>query len=339
MRIRPFSIRGVLYALYYTWRLVFAGLAKWVDDECPRYGASLSYYTVLSLAPLLVILVGVIGMFFGEGTAHEQLVGEAARLAGPKAAEIVNALLVATNKRAEGLTASLLAVGMLLVGATGVLVELRKALDHIWFSPYPEKRRGSVWGAIVHVVLTRMLTFGILFAIGFLMVMSLLVSAYMAALERWVDNQMAGMLASARVLNPLLSVGVLTVLFAFLMFGLPTRKPSWRIAIPAAAIAALLFTAGKSLIGIYLGATSTTSVYGAAGSLVALMVWVYYSSQIVLLGAEFAWVMHATPKGEFPGSAAYLKVYHEALSLRQHQIRLHEEASQATDAAVDGQAR
>ena len=311
--------------------LVWASSNKWLDDRCFRYGASLSYYTVLSLAPLLVILVGVIGLFFGRGAAHHQLVGEVASLAGERAGALVDALLAATQRKTEGAAASLMAVGLLMAGATGVLVELRDALDHIWMARPTIHGKMSFLKALRDVVLTRMLTFGILFAVGFLMVISLLVSAYLAALQRWVQHYTSDMLHVARVLNPVLSFVLLVFLFTILMLGLPSQRPSWRMVLPGAVLSALLFNAGKGLIGLYLGATFTTSVYGAAGSLVAFMVWVYYSSQIVLFGAEFAWVLHFTPQGELPGSHAYQRMYHAAVAARQRQIRLLEDAAQAHD--------
>ena len=311
--------------------LVWASSSKWLDDRCFRYGASLSYYTVLSLAPLLVILVGVIGLFFGRGAAHHQLVGEAVSLAGERAGALVDALLAATRRKTEGAAASLMAVGLLLAGATGVLVELRDAFDHIWMARPASPGKMSFLKAMRDVVLTRMLTFGILFAVGFLMVISLLVSAYLASLQRWVQHYTSDMLHVARVLNPVLSFVLLVFLFTILMLGLPSQRPPWRMVLPGAVLSALLFNAGKGLIGLYLGATFTTSVYGAAGSLVAFMVWVYYSSQIVLFGAEFAWVLHFTPQGELPGSPAYQRMYHAAVAARQRQIRLLEDAAQTHD--------
>ena len=164
-----------------------------------------------------------------------------------------------------------------------------------------------------------------------LIVISLLVSAYLASLQRWVQHYTSDMLHVVRVLNPVLSFVLLVFLFTILMLGLPSQRPPWRMVLPGAVLSALLFNAGKSLIGLYLGATFTTSVYGAAGSLVAFMVWVYYSSQIVLFGAEFAWVLHFTPQGELPGSPAYQRMYHAAVAARQRQIRLLEDAAQTHD--------
>ena len=220
----------------------------------------------------------------------------------------------------------MVALGLLIVGATAVLVELRDALDHIWMMPPRHHENKTLWQAIRDVVLTRMLTFGIMFAIGFLMMISLLVSAYLAILQRWMLDNISDMLQFARVFNRILSFVLLAFLFTILMLGLPSRRPRLRLVWPGAVLAALLFSAGKSLIGIYLSSTITTSVYGAAGSVVALMIWVYYSSQIVLFGAEVSWVMYMTPKGELPGSPAYQRLYHASIRARQRQIRREEDA-------------
>ena len=302
-------------ALRYVWGLLWASFNKWLDDSCLRHGASLSYYMVLSLAPLLVILVGVIGLFFGQGTAHAQLVQAANNLAGDKAAELVGALLTATSSRAEGATASLVALGFLLVGATGVLVDLREALDHIWMVPPARHKKQTALQSICEVLLTRLLTFAILLIIGFLLMASLLLSTVLLVLERWMQHYIPDALQAFGVFYPLLSFLLLLLLLMTLMRWLPSRRPPLRMALPA-----VLLDVGKSLIGIYLASTITASVYGAAGSLVALMIWVYYSSLIVLFSAELAWVLHVTPKGMLPGSPAWQRIYHAALVARQYQI-------------------
>ena len=317
--------------LRYVLGLVWASFSKWQDDNCLRHGAALSYYTVLSLAPLLVILVGLIGLFFGQGTAHEQLVQAAANLAGDKAGVLVDALLLATKRRAEGTTASLLALVFLLVGATGVLVELREALDHIWMVP-PARNKQQTWLQIMReIFVTRVFTFGILLAIGLLLMASLLLAGVVRIFERWAQPYTPNALLSLGVFQPLLSFLLLLFLLITVMRWLPSRRPSLRMVLPGAVLAAVLFQVGKSVIGIYLESTFTASVYGAAGSVVALMIWVYYSSLIVLFGAEVSWVLHVTPKSQWPGSAAYQRAYHAALLIRQQQIARLAEESEKTD--------
>lgn len=324
---------SVVRAVRYVWRLLWASFSKWLDDSCLRHGAALSYYMVLSLAPLLVILVGVIGFFFGQGTAQAQLVQAAADLAGEKAGALVNTLLQATQRPAEGTTASLVALGFLLVGASGVLVELREALDHIWMVPHARHKKQTVWQSLREMLLTRILTFAILFAIGFLMMALLLLSAVLTVFERWMQQYLPDVLQLFSAFHPLLSFLLLLLLFITLMLWLPSRRPPFRMVWPGALLAVLLFSVGKTVIGMYLSTTVTASVYGAAGSVVALMIWVYYSSLIVLFGAEFAWVLHKTPKGSLPGSPAYQRVYHAALVERQYQITRLAEDIEALEAA------
>ncbi len=331
---RPRSLaKRLTHPFLYVWYLVWTSANEWINDDCPRYGASLSYYTVFSLAPLLVILVGLVGLFYGEGVAHQQLVQEVTQLAGARAGQLIDSLLQAANKPGEGGFASLLAAAILIVGATGVLVELREALDNIWQAKPAIRKNERFLLTVWRLIRTRLLTFGILFAIGFLMIMSLVVSAYLAALDEWVTSHTSGMLVLAKILNPLLSFAILTFFFTILLMGLPSQRLGWRQVLPGAILSSLLFTVGKSLIGIYIGSTSTTSVYGAAGSLVALMVWVFYSSQILLMGAEFAWVLHITPKGELPGSPAYVEAHKQ--KQREREARL--EAVEARDDTVNVQ--
>jgi len=297
-------MRPVLFA----WNALQTAATEWLNDYCPRHAAALSYYTVFSLAPLLVILVGVVGIVFGEGTAHAQLVAEARHLAGAQAGDLIDALLKAAAKPAEGTLASAMAFVLLLVGATGVLVELREALDRIWGSPTPRRADEHWYEQIWRLVRTRLLTFSILFAIGFIMLVSLAVSAYLQSLDQWVSSHLSDQVELARWLNSLVSFVILSLLIGLLMMGLPTRRPSWRMVVPAALLTTLLFSVGKAVIGLYLGSTSTTSVYGAAGSLVAVMAWVYYSALIFLFSAELAWVVYTTPRGEMPGSLAHRRV-------------------------------
>ena len=319
----------LLHPLRYAWHLLQTTAREWLDDGCPQYGAALSYYAVFSMAPLLVILVALVGLFIGSGAAQQQLIGEISAMAGPKAGELAQSLLQAVSRPGEGTLASAIALTVLLVGATGVLVQLRTALDRIWLHRPQPQPQGQLLHTIWRTIRTRMLSLSILLVIGFLMLVSLAASAYLSVLDRWVAGQTSGMLELARVLNPLLSMAVLTFFFGILLAGLPSRPLGWRQILPGALLAAVLFTVGKSLIGLYIGSTSTTSVYGAAGALVALMIWVYFSSQILLFGAEFAWVLHMTPPGQLPGSPAYLQAAGQALRRYQHQL-LEAEAA-ATD--------
>ena len=278
-------------ARYLLW-LLRTSINKWLDDQCPRYGASLSYYAVLSLTSLLIFLVGLIGLFFGHSTAHQQLVQEASALVGPRLGALLNTLLRSAQQQREGLVAFAMALGVLAVGATGVLVEMREVLDHIWRSKPTAAPKASFGKTLWRLIQTRLLTVLVLCAIGVLLLASLLASAFLTAMDVWLSAYLSSSLELAQMLHPLLSFVILMAFFTILMGSLPSRRPPWRMVLPGALLATLLFVVGKRLIRLYIKSSFITSLYGAASTVVALMVWVYYSSQIVLLAAEFAWVLY-----------------------------------------------
>ncbi|KAF1019999.1 MAG: hypothetical protein GAK30_02794 [Paracidovorax wautersii] len=316
--------------LRYAWHAVLAAAVQWIDDQCARLAAALSYYTVFSLAPLLIIVVGVVGLVFGSGTAHTELVEQVTDLAGPQLGGLVNSLLAAAGKPAEGIFATVVAFITLLVGATGVLVELRRSLDGVWCIPEQGQAQASWLVKAWQLVRTRLLTFSMLFAIGFLMMVSLLLSAYLSAADRWVSEHTGGWVAIAQVLNPLLSFAIIMAFFAGLMFGLPSRRFSWRHVLPGAFVSAALFTLGKSLIGLYLGKAAAASVYGAASSVVVFMLWIYFSAMIFLYGAEVAWVLASCPPGELPGSPAHRAAMQRARHLAIDAMEVQRESDVAT---------
>lgn len=274
------------------WAIFVQAGMEWLNDECPRYAASLSFYTVFSLAPLLVIVVAIVGLAFGSGAAHAGIVSQVEELAGPQMGRLVNQLLTAAARPAEGTFAALVALTTLVIGSTGVLVELRRALDSIWGNAPAAQGAGNWLERVWAILRARLLTFSILFAIGFLMLVSLIVSAYLSIIDSWVSDQTSGALALARVINPIVSLLFITLFFGGLMLGLPSRRLDWRSVLPGAFVSALLFSGGKFLIGVYLGHAATTSVYGAASSVVVVMLWVYFSSMILLYGAEVAETVH-----------------------------------------------
>ena len=253
-------------ARYLLW-LLRTSINKWLDDQCPRYGASLSYYAVLSLTSLLIFLVGLIGLFFGHSTAHQQLVQEASALVGPRLGALLNTLLRSAQQQ-------------------------REVLDHIWRSKPTAAPKASFGKTLWRLIQTRLLTVLVLCAIGVLLLASLLASAFLTAMDVWLSAYLSSSLELAQMLHPLLSFVILMAFFTILMGSLPSRRPPWRMVLPGALLATLLFAVGKRLIRLYIKSSFITSLYGAAGTVVALMVWVYYSSQIVLLAAEFAWVLY-----------------------------------------------
>ena len=249
-------------------------------------GAALAYYTLFSIAPLLVIVIAVAGMVFGETAARGEIIAELSGLLGIEAAIAIQALLESASRPAAGLLATAFGLGALLIGATTVFGELQSALDRIWRAP-PRPPASSVWDWLF----VRLMSLGMILAIGFLLVVSLLASAGLAALQRW----WAPLLSHADVINVGLvqavefaaSFGTITVAFALIYKLMPRVQVAWRDVGVGAVVTALLFTTGKSLIGAYIGASGVASPFGAAGSLVALLIWVYWSAQIFLFGAEF----------------------------------------------------
>ena len=267
------------------WQMIKAAAEAWVDDYAPSMGAALSYYTLFSLAPLLIIVIAVAGMVFGQEAAQGEIVAQLRGLMGEEGAVAVEGLLKAAREPAEGVFATIVGFGVLLLGATAVFGELQSALDRIWRVPAPKKTSG-VW----RMLRTRLLSFGLVLGLGFLLIVSLVVSAALSALDKWWGGWFEGWDVVLEVVNFLVSFGIFTLLFAMIYKLMPRAKISWRDVWTGAAATALLFTLGKALIGLYLGQSSLASGFGAAGSIVVLLAWVYYSAQIFLFGAEYTWV-------------------------------------------------
>jgi membrane protein len=278
------------------WTLLKEAFNAWSDDYAPSMGAALSYYTLFSIAPLLLIIIGVAGMVFGPEAARGEIFGQLQGLMGPEGAAAVEKLLQSANKPAEGMLATVTGAILLLLGATTVFNELQNDLDRIWRAPAPVK--SGVW-SLVH---SRLLSFGMILVIAFLLMVSLLVSAALSALSKWWGPAFAGWEIFAHLLDLLLSFGLMTLIFAMIYKILPRVRIAWRDVWTGAAVTAVLFAVGKFLIGLYIGKSSVASAFGAAGSLVVVMVWVYYSAQIFLLGAEFTRV-YAHAQGSRQGRA------------------------------------
>lgn len=260
---------------------VRAGKA-WSDDYAPSMGAAISYYTVFSLAPLLVIVIAVAGAVFGRQAVTGQIVAEIRGLVGDQGAAVVQNVVAASANTHRGLVAGIVSAVVLVIGATSVFTELQSSLDRIWHVPEAEKPRG-VW----NILRTRLLSFGVIMALVFLLMVSLVVSAGLSAMGDWASDVIPGGSVLLQVANQLISLAVATVLFAFVFKVLPSTRIAWRDVWVGAFTTAVLFTIGKFLIGLYLGKSSTTQAFAAAGSLVVFIAWVYYAAQIFLLGAEF----------------------------------------------------
>ncbi|MGR4871686.1 YihY/virulence factor BrkB family protein [Variovorax sp. LARHSF232] len=259
-------------------------VTSWQDDYAPSMGAALAYYTVFSIAPLLLIVISVAGLVFGEAAARGAIFGQLSGLMGAEGAMAVQGLLNSVNKPAEGIVATVTGLLLLILGATTVFRELQDALDRIWRAP--ARPTGGVW----QMVRTRLLSFGLIMGIGFLLMVSLVASAVFAALGKWWAPVFGGWTVVAQVVNFTFGFAVTVVGFAMIYKLMPRARVQWRDVWVGAAVTALLFSIGKHLIGLYIGKSSVASGFGAAGSLVVVLVWVYYSAQIFLLGAEFTWV-------------------------------------------------
>ncbi|MDQ5848037.1 MAG: YihY/virulence factor BrkB family protein, partial [Pseudomonadota bacterium] len=264
-------------------RLLKEAASAWVDDYAPSMGAALSYYTLFSIAPLLLIVIAVAGLVFGGEAARGEIFGQLTGLIGEEGAKGVEGIVQAASEPKEGIIATVIGVVVLIIGATTVFGELQNALDRIWRAPV--RAQSSGWWNLLR---ERLLSFGMILGIAFLLMVSLILSAAVSAIGKWFGS--GGWEAVAHVLEIVLSFGLMTVLFALIYKFIPRVHIAWRDVWIGAAFTAVLLAVGKFLIGLYIGKGSVASAFGAAGSLVVMMVWVYYAAQIFLLGAEFTWV-------------------------------------------------
>ncbi|WP_042886177.1 YihY/virulence factor BrkB family protein [Cupriavidus necator] len=259
-------------------------VSAWIDDYAPSMGAALAYYTVFSIAPLLLIVISVAGVVFGAEAARGEVVAQLQGLLGPDGAKTIETMLLAVSEPAASTLTAVLGVFVLLVGATTVFAELQSALDRIW--RVPERRKTS---GILALLRARLLSFGMILGIGFLLVVSLVLSAAISALNRLWGPLFGLEELIGHVLDMIVSLVLITLVFAMIYKIMPRVKVRWPDVWLGAGVTALLFTLGKFLIGLYIGKSGVANGYGAAGSLVVLLLWVYYSAQIFLLGAEFTW--------------------------------------------------
>ena len=269
---------------------VQAGKA-WSDDYAPSMGAAISYYTVFSLAPLLVIVIAVAGAVFGRDAVSGAIVAQLSGLIGEQGASLIQGLVTASALSDKSGIASVISAIVLVVGATSVFTELQSALDRIWHVPPADKPQG-LWA----IVKTRILSFGLIIGLIFLLMVSLAVSAAVAAFGALTADLLPGQEVLLQVINAVVSVSIFTAMFAMIYKLMPSVRIAWRDVWVGAGTTAVLFEAGKFLIGLYLGKSSMTEAFAAAGSLIVLLAWVYYAAQIFLLGAEFTKV-HAQHNG------------------------------------------
>jgi membrane protein len=260
---------------------VKAGKA-WVDDFAPSMGAAISYYTVFSLAPLLIIVIAMAGAVFGREAVQGLIVEQLSGLLGQQGASLIQTLVASASNTEKGLIAGLISLFVLIVGATTVFAELQSALDRIWHVPLASKPKG-----IVAILRARLLSFGLILGLVFLLIVSLAVSAAVAAFSTLTGGLMPESEILIHAVNSAVSLGIATALFAMIYKLMPSTYIAWRDVWVGAFVTALLFEVGKLLIGLYIGKSGVTESFAAAGSLVVLLAWVYYAAQIFLLGAEF----------------------------------------------------
>lgn len=268
----------------WVWRLkmvMVESLKSWLAHRGDSKGAALAFYTLFSMTPILVLAIVVAGYFFGAEAAQGEIVAQVQGLVGLNGAQAIQALLAGAQDPASGRVAILVASILLLVGATSVFAELKDSLDELWGI---EKSRKS---AISVILKTRLLSFGMVMVLAFLLLVSLIVSAALAVLERYATGALGNFASALEMTATLISFGVIASLFAIIYKTLPDAPLTWRDVWVGAAFTAGLFSLGKYAIGLYLGSSSVASSFGAAGSLIALLLWVYYSAQIFFLGAEF----------------------------------------------------
>jgi membrane protein len=256
----------------------------WADDGALDLGAALAYYAIFSLAPLLLIVIAVAGLVWGREAVQGELVGQLRGLVGEQGGEAIQTMIANAGKHGSGVLATIVGVVTILFGATGVFVELQTSLNRIW--DVEPKPGAGIWG----FVKTRLLSFGMILGIGFLLLISLVVTTAVSAVGAWATGLLPGAKVLVEGATFVVSFALISLLFAMIFKVLPDVRIAWRDVWIGAAATALLFTLGKFLIGFYLAKSSVASTYGAAGSLVIVLLWIYYSAQILFLGAEFTQV-------------------------------------------------
>ena len=280
------------------WDIVKETFNDYLDDNALSRGASISYYTILSIGPLLVICIAVAGLVFGQDAAQGAIVGQLKGLMGDQAAEVIQSAIKSASNKSSGILATVIGIVTLLVTATTAFAELQATLNFIW---KVEPKSG-----VTSMIKARALGLGVVATMGFLLVVSLIVSAALHALGDFLDGLLPGAALLLQIANLVVSFLIVSALFGAVYKILPDRQLSWRDVGVGAVATAFLFTVGKTLIGIYIGSSSMGSSFGAASALIIVLAWIYYSSQIFLLGAEFTkvWASHHGSEEAFAARTA-----------------------------------
>ena len=262
------------------WKMLKETVLSFIDDEALSRGAAIAFYTVTSIAPVLLIVVAIAGLAFGHDAAQNAIITQLSGLMGQQTAEVIQAAIASAARKSSGVLATIIGVATLVATASGVFGEMQSSLNAIW-------KAKSVATTVSRLIRARAISLGLVAALGFLLIVSLAVSAGLTAFGNYLDSIIPIGKLIFPILNFFVSLALLAALFAAIYKVLPDRRLEWRDVIIGAIVTSVLFTIGKSLIGWYLGSSAVASSYGAAGGLIVLLLWVYYSVQIFLLGAEF----------------------------------------------------
>jgi membrane protein len=294
-------VRSILRLRFRNLRSIVAeSITCWLAHNASSLGAALAFYTLFSIAPILIIALAIAGWVFGPHTAETELLGQLQALTGSAGGDALRNLLNSAHYSDKKGMAAVVGIVTLVVGATSVFGELQHALDVIWETGARKKESG--WWKVIRA---RLLSFGMVLGVGFLLLVSLIASAVLAAVGGWLESKFGGLQIVLPLLDVAVSFGMTVVLFALIYKYVPHAQIAWRDVWTGAVVTAFLFTIGKFLIGLYLGRSSFNGAYGAAGSLIVLLLWIYYSAQIFLLGAEFTRVF-AYSQGSHVASAGTL---------------------------------
>ena len=267
-----------------SWQVLKTAGSDWVEDKASQLGAALAFYSILSLAPLLLIAVAIAATVFGESTAKSELMEQLTGMIGEQGAGAISTMLDHAQKPGSGIVATVFGLTTLIFGASGVFAQLQTAMNTIW--EVPAKKNAGIWDT----VRSRFLSFAMVLGTGFLLLVSLILSAVISGIGSYIGDQWPAFEPISQLSNAVVSFLVVTLLFAMIFKLLPDTDIAWRDVWVGALLTAILFTIGKFIIGLYLGKAAVGSAYGAAGSLVVLLIWIYYSAQILFFGAELTQV-------------------------------------------------
>lgn len=266
------------------WSVIKETFSKWSDDKAPKLAASLSFYTIFSIAPLLLLIIAIAGFVFGNDAAQGRIVEQLQSFVGKESAVLIQNAIKKSSNMQSGIIATVIGVVTLLLGASGVFLELQDSLNMIW---KVRRKSGKTWVALIK---SRLISFSLIIAVGALLMASLIVSTLISALSDFIERYISIPAFVLSLTDFFVSLVIMVVLFSMIYRILPDVKLSWKDVRIGGIITSLLFILGKYLISLYLGRSTVSSTFGAAGSLAIFIIWIYYTAQILFLGAEFTYV-------------------------------------------------